>query len=233
MAMTVVEMLEFFDDASEGSRRGMAIAHEKSDYYLAALNCGETLKYRTMQGLLSWRLGQNPSEYFKSGLRVFAEDWKVVSTIGGEKASLSDTPNDIVPYLSYLVGEPNAAIAFDVRGLKSDRLLGALLGNWLYDSLDTVLWDKGMAQLRKPRSALGVATYELYWAVVHASPEELPTLVKRGEVLYLKRESNPWYCGGPSTEGGNGDNEFVVDYRLAALLKRKGYKGESIHAWRW
>jgi hypothetical protein len=29
------------------------------------------------------------------------------------------------------------------------------------------------------------------------------------------------------------DNEFVVDYRLAALAKLAGLKVESIHSWRW
>lgn len=231
--MTAEEMVGFYEETLQTGRSGMAIASETSNYYLASFNCGDAVNCRMMQGLLSWRLGRNPSEYFKKGLQVFAEDWKTVAAIGGEKASLSDTPNEIVPYISYLVGEPNAAIAFDVRELKSDRLLSALLGNWLYDSLDTTLWEKGMAQLRKPRSALGVATYELYWAIVHASAEELPALVERGEALYLKRESDPWFCGGPSTEGGNGDNEHVVDYHLAALLKRKGYKGDSVHTWRW
>lgn len=231
--MTAKEIINLYAERLVNIRAGMEVARQDSNYYLAAQNCGEALKCRTIQGLITWRLGQDPTYYLSDGLQVFAEDWNTVAMIGGEKAKLSDTPNDIVPYISYLIGVPNAAIVFDVDGLKSDRLLSALLGNWLYGSLDTAQWDKGMAQLRKPRSALGVATYELYLEIIHAPAGELPTLVERGEALYLKRESDPWYCGGPSTEGGNGDNEVVVDFRLAALLKHKGYDGNSIHSWKW
>ena len=34
-------------------------------------------------------------------------------------------------------------------------------------------------------------------------------------------------------EGGSMDNPYIVDWQLAAILKKQNWAGDSIHFWRW
>ena len=234
MSMTPNEMVAFFgDQANDAAKVGLRAAMDSSDYYLASVNCGEIFKCRLMQGLICWRTGSNPTNFLAEAVQGFADAWNIVMSIGGDAARLSDTPAERVRFSAYLIGHPGLAIALDVDGLEADRLLDAVLGNWLFDSWNDSFWEQGIKQLRLSGSKLAVDTYQLYREMARAISSEVPEFLERGESLFNKRKSDSFYSGGDKTEGGGEDNKVTVDYRLASLVKRVGYMGKGLHVWNW
>jgi len=93
-----------------------------------------------------------------------------------------------------------------------------------------------LAKLYKSkRYLLAAQTYNLYFDVLNCSEETLKVqdVIVIAEKLYRKRASNGFFSGGNAIEGGGPDNDIVVDYRLAAILKKINYQGSSIHCWNW
>jgi hypothetical protein len=112
--------------------------------------------------------------------------------------------------------------------------MDGVMGAALRRGWDQGTWDAAMAVLRRSkRAALACDTYALYQRLLQANANEVDSLVRQAEVLFRKRARNGFYGGGPQTQGGGPDNDFTVDYRLAAILKKLGYTGETIHLWRW
>jgi hypothetical protein len=233
MAMTPVEMIDFFGERAELTRRGMAAASSSSNYYLAAVNCREAFKCRLMQGLIRWRLGNDPTESLIQAVHVLPDDWNMLVEFGGEKAAISDTPAEKAGFVSYIVGEQSPPCAVEPDDLEGDRLLDAILGNALFGMPVDDLWDRGMNQLQQTGSSLAVDTYELYREMLTAPTSGLGSLMEEGGRLFKKRKTESFFSGGDQTEGGGPDNDVTTDYRLAALAKRAGYEGAGMHAWRW
>ncbi len=233
MAMTSIEMIEFFGQQAARTRLGMAAAQSSSNYQLASMNCRQAFKCRLMQGLISWRMAKNPTDFFIGAVQSFSDDWKMLISIGGETTKLSDTPAERVPFISCLIGQQDLPNSLSTDGLEGDRLLDAVLGKWLFGSWDDTLWEQGIGHLRSCGSQLALDTYDLYKSVVHASSADLPALMEKGESLFGKRKTDEFFSGGDQTEGGSDDNDFTVDYRLASLAKCVGYEGKATHAWRW
>lgn len=233
MAMTPSEMVTFFGEQANRTRSGMAAALSSKHYQLAAINCRQAFKCRLMKGLIEWRMGIDPSGSLSEVVEGFADDWETVATVGGVDAKSADTPAERVAFLAYLIGKPSC-IDVSEDGLKSDRLLDLVFGNWLFDSWNGELWGKGIEQLRLTGSGLAVRTYELYKAVVDATKSDLSALSHEGESLFAQRRSDSFFSGGDQTEGGREDNNVTIDYRLAAVLKRAGYDDPGeLHVWKW
>ncbi len=234
MAMTTTEMIEFFGQQAERTHRGMIAAQSSSNYQLAAVNCRQAFKCRLMQGMISWRASRNPTEFLASSVQGFKDDWNSMMVIGGEKATISDTPAERVPFISCLIGQCDLeGVRCKIDGLESDRLLDAVLGQWLYGSWNELQWKKGIDQLHRPGRELAYESYSVYRAIVCSSSSELSPLIERGNELFKRRQTDKFFCGGDQTEGGGDDNGFVVDYRLASIAKRVGYKGNGTNEWRW
>ena len=233
MAMTATEMIEFFGQQAERTRRGMNASLSSSNYHLAAMNCRQAFKSRLMQGLISLRVSRNPTEFLASSVQGFKDDWKSTVLIGGEKAKISDAPAERVPFISYLLGQCDSETRYETDGLESDRLLDAVLGQWLYGSWNEFHWQKGIDQLYRSGRELAYESYSVYGAIVRSSFSEVSSLIERGNVLFNSRQTDQSFCGGDQTEGGGDDNGVVVDYRLASLAKRVSYKGNGTNEWQW
>ncbi len=231
MAMTPEEMVLFYGEQADLTKEGLAVAESTSNYYLGTLNLSENFKCRMMQGLITWRIGNDPSEFFGQAVQSYHDDWALLTTIGGETATFSDTPVEKVPFLSYLIGQQDSPLGVD--GLEGDRLLDAVLGKWLFGSWEESLWAMGMEQLRTSGSKLALDTYGLYESVVRASSSDMAALMEKGAKLFSNRKSDKFYSGGDETESGGEDNNVTVDYRLASLAKRHGYRGAGTHVWKW
>ena len=58
-------------------------------------------------------------------------------------------------------------------------------------------------------------------------------LLNAGDELFRRRRGDGFFRGGDQTEGGGNDNEFTVDYRLAALAKHVGDTRTGPNRWLW
>ena len=235
MAMTAEEMIDFFGDQADGSRLGMGVARSTANYHLAALNCRDALKCRLMQGLITWRLGRNPTEILEHAVPQLRDDWQILQEVGGDTAQLADTGFEVAMFVARLVEQP---LPFSIPKnlsavLESDRLLDAVLGKWLFGDWEADAWQQGSEQLERQGSPLAAETFAFYERVAHAAPAEVSELAKEAEVLFQRRKRDDFYSGGDQTEGGGPDNDFTVDYRFAALAKHVGGQSDSIHCWQW
>ena len=137
MAMTAQQMIEFFREQAEAaSVDGMRAAKEKSNYYLAPMNCGDAFKCRLMKGLIEWRTGIDPAASLSEAVQRFADDWASVAAIGGADARLADVPVERVVFAAFLIDRP-PPIDVVSDGLEGNRLLDMVLGGALFNS-----WNK-------------------------------------------------------------------------------------------
>jgi hypothetical protein len=152
-----------------------------------------------------------------------------MASIGKPDFRMTDSAIERVAFVAYLLNSDWSV--FDLCGFESDRLLDAVLSNSLFGTVDSIKWESGMQQLREHGSSLAVDTYESYLAMrnVQDDGNQFATL----EDCFTKRKKDKFFSGGEQTEGGGLDNDFVVDYRLAALAKHAGLKNDSVHCWRW
>jgi hypothetical protein len=182
-----------------------------------------------MRGLVQWRCGDNPTGALTECLGFHREAVQAMENIGKSDFKMTDSAIERVGFVAYLLDLDWSV--FDLAGFESDRLLDAVLSNSLFSTVDVSKWDIGMKQLHEQGSSLAVETYESYIAM--RIGREVWNSFTTLDTCFRKRKKDKFFSGGEQTEGGGLDNEFVVDYRLAALAKLAGLKDESIHSWRW
>ena len=108
------------------------------------------------------------------------------------------------------------------------------------DAIEGQKWRDGLTEpferlASKKRQMLAVETYRTYFDLLDAGGDAVRTeeLVRIAETNYKKRARDAFFGGGPTYMGGGPDNPYVVDFILAAILKKIGWTGETIHKWKW
>jgi hypothetical protein len=234
MAMTPSEMIEFHGERVVSLKQnGLEPALQRGDYHQVAVSVRQIFQNFLMQGLIGWRCELlSPVEPFRQAVQSVREGAAALSNLSDEANPTRDLPLDSASIVAVLVDQP--PIPFDVSALIPERLLEGLLANALHGNWDEAAWNKGLEKLRKnKRAALAVETYATYAQLLHADEAATAKLVEHATQLFKKRAKNSYYSGSYESEGGGPDNEFTVDYRLAAVMKKIGYRGENLHRWRW
>jgi|ERR1051325_6024580 hypothetical protein len=231
MAMTASEMIDFFRQQAELFSSGVELMANDHNAPMVAVNVAEVFKASLVQGLIAWRFGiGSPIEPLRRATATAARGQKLLQGMDPSQAGL--VPIEQSLFLSYLLSEQ--ALTIDSQGLASDRLLDVVLGRSLQGGWDDANWEIGLGQLRKnKRTKLSHESYLAYQHLIHANPNEVPALVAQSSALFGMRKKDAFYKGGPQSEGGGPDNDFTVDYRLAAIMKKIGFRGDSIHSWKW
>jgi hypothetical protein len=216
----------------------------RTDYPLAYRNKARTLETRFAVGLLRWRRGEAPVADMKSALAISSEmlvaitEWQLDDeTVCGK----SDAWN-LVRYISFLLDQPVALPNEWLARIREERSQYAdmALDYHILDALEGREWRDGLTEhlerlASKKRQMLAVETYRTYFELLetNGSEKQMEGLVRAAEANYKKRAWDGFYSGGPTYMGGGPDNPYVVDFVLAAILKRIGWSGESIHKWTW
>lgn len=188
-------------------------------------------------GLLTWRLGGNPRSAIEESVAGFIAVRQVLRQL--DPAADVDhallLPNALL--VASLIDEqpeysPDALARDEHDGY--ERPLDWLLVAATRGPVDAAEVEVAIAELgARKRCKLAADTYRTYFQILGGAPQaELDGLVRAAEKLYAKRARDSFYSPG-QTDGGGPDNPHVVDYRLAAVLEKVGYQGESIHRWRW
>ena len=234
MAMSVSEKIDFYGKMARSQIAGLDIAKSTGDYYLAIDNCGGFFRNFLMQGLISWRLGEDPRSFLADSLSNYLEGLETLKIISGnKKIDIVDLPFSEASFVASLLGKE--WYVSELVGISADVLLDGVLSNFLQDGQwDEKGWEKGCKELSKmKKTELAVSTYDCYKQILLGDESSLDAAVQEAEGLYEKRSKNGFYSGGHETAGGGPDNKFVVDFILAALLKFRGIENDSIHSWRW
>lgn len=226
MAKTPEQMIAFREQRARATRDAANVALAASNLWLAASNLTQCFSNYLMQGLISWRIGSaSPVVPIKAA----------VDALQGHKLppkEAKELPLEQAAIVSYLVEEPwNEIPSAD---LVADRLLDRVLALCLRGGSDPAAWEKGVSQLREMKgTALAVETYSIYGQLLNAGSGGAADLVDQAGRLFARRAKDAFYSGGLETYGGGLYNKLTVDYRLAAILKKIGYAGDSLHKWRW
>lgn len=149
---------------------------------------------------------------------------------------------DLTRYASFLLGDPVTlspellALVRREQGQHADMALEY----HVLDAIEGRDWRSGVRELidrlaSKKRRGLAAESYQTYFALLEleGTDAHAKALIQRAESNYTRRAKDAFYSGRPIYMGGGPDNPYVVDFILAAILKKIGWIGDSIHKWRW
>lgn len=216
----------------------------RGDYALAYRNIARSLEKYFDTALLRWRRGESPVADMERALEtsgkmlVAITDWNLDDeTLNGYGYTWS-----IVRYIAFLLDRQ--------VDLPNDRLVrirehisqyaDVELDYHILDAIEGREWRDGLTEAferlaSKKRQTLAVDTYRTYFDLMDADGDAVRTeeLVRIAEAHYTKRARDAFFGGGPTYMGGGPDNPYVVDFILAAILKKIGWTGDTIHKWKW
>lgn len=217
-------------------------------------NYSEAIKDYMMEGLILWRhaLG-DPREPFSLALEICRNRVRALRSAPGAQvwAHIDPTP---CAFLSWLLeGKSDSELLESACKLSDWKKLSMYYASQALDVglLQTLAsrtppsdWDATIADIRaRKRWRLMADTYGNYVRLIIAADTGDTSGVKdaivAGDAFYRKRARADVYEPA-ETEGGGPDNEHVVDYRLAAIIKTTchGIRGDLFplgypHIWRW
>jgi len=216
----------------------------RAEYAQVYQNLCLSLEKRFDIALLRWRRGEAPVADMKIALAKSAEMLAAINTWPLDDETLNGYGDvwNWVRYISYLLDQPMGLPYARLIRIREDRSQYAdvALDYHILDALEGREWRKGVSPIlerlaSKKRQALAVETYRTYFELLDAGGDSDHTtaLVRAAEANYNKRSRDGFYSGGPTFMGGGPDNPYVVDFVLAAILKKIGWNGESLHKWKW
>lgn len=216
----------------------------RGDYSLAYRNLARSLEKRFDTALLRWRRLESPVEDMKVVLKISADmsaairNWQIDDeTLNG----YADIWN-LVRYTSYFLDQSADLPESTIKRIGGDRsqLAEITLDCQILDVIEGREWREDIAETIEllavnRRQMLVAQTYRTYLDLLKTAGNEdqAEALVRIAEANYTKRARDSFYSGGPTYMGGGPDNRYVVDFTLAAVLKRTGWAGDTPHKWTW
>jgi hypothetical protein len=213
----------------------LGVAKAERDFALYGQNLRGVVRHNLMIGLILWRRGQSPRRPLEAALDAFIEHRPALKAINPNMFGASTVPEKTAMIVGFLLGrriEPWFAYA---HHNVPDARLDCLLAMGLEDCFPQEVARNELSAVRANATlALLADTYQTYFEILEASNHEhASTTIELAELHYRARAQDEFYVGGEHTDGGGATNSLIVDYRLAAVLKRIGYAGKSVHRWRW
>lgn len=216
----------------------------QGNFFQAYSNLASKLRYSFDIGMFRWRRNEAPVADLKAVLATGREMLRAIDewSIPEARVAGSGYVWDLTRYASFLLSDP-VALSSELLALvrrEQGKHADMAMEYHLLDAIEGREWRAGLKEsfdqlASKKRQALAVDSYQTYFALIQANAHgaETEALIKRAENNYVQRAKDEFYSGGPIYMGGGLDNPYVVDFTLAAILKKIGWQGESIHKWRW
>lgn len=231
--MQPAEAINFFSEQSVRAEKGLVAAESTRNYQLFALSARQLFKTRLMRGLITWRQGEDASQLMTVAVDTLDRNAAVLADLNAGAAVGADLPLERAAIVAFLIDKP---IRFPLSVLDgvADKRLDCALVSALDSNQVQIDLDLEISRLTKV-SALAAQSYRLYFDILNrfSSGISVDDLIVEAEENFQSRATDGFYSGGEQTEGGGPDNKLVVDYRLAAVLKKANYSGRGIHLWRW
>lgn len=188
-------------------------------------------------GIIQWRLAQDPRSEFTAGLDAIEQGI-------AEAVALNASPRDI-DRLDLWIARPIAflmdrtlPVLQGTTGINQDlpsQTASDLLGDALFDrpyrdQLPALMTALG----RRKAEHLALLTAQNQFALLDAAGDEarIAELAAEGDALYLRRATDSYFEPAIILGGGE-DNPIMLDWQLAAIFKKVGFRGPSPHRWRW
>lgn len=208
------------------------LAH--SNYEWAAQNCRVTAEAYVDLGLLHWRQGIDPREDFECAARAYQKLTEVVKQHKLPKSGF-DIPTI---YTAMFLVDRRVSIAFgDEAAYKASRwaCYQARLVHALHDAPPSdalvALTDKYLAEPEQ----LPDRIFDTYFQLLGLRPATmgLDERVRRAKSSWAERKRDELIPPGRPLDGHGDMNDLYVDLYLGAVLKKIGWRGHTVHLWRW
>ncbi|MBO9501005.1 hypothetical protein [Brevundimonas sp. A19_0] len=201
------------------------------------MNYGGWMQAHMEIGIRQWRLDLDPRPEFVAGLNAIEQGI-------AEAIALNATPRDI-DQLNLWIAQPIAylmdrtlPVLQGTTGINQDlpsRTASDLLGDALFDrpyrdQLPALMTALG----RRKAEHLALVTAQNQFALLDAAGDEarIAELAAEGDALYLRRAKDAYFEPAIILGGGE-DNPIMLDWQLAAILKKVGFKSHSPNLWLW
>lgn len=237
--MQPTEILDFFFKQASRAEGGLSSAKVNGNYELFALNARQLFKSQLMQTLVRWRLKENPLPHLEVCLVNIFTNAELLVVLDETAEICSDLPIEKAMILAFL-NDRKIDLRIDFSSVEvPERLLDYLLALTLFsgsitEEIQAEISRKTELLANNSKCILASNTYQTYFEILSNFFKKLPfeDFVSRAEELFKRRANDSFYSGSEQTEGGGQDNQIVLDYRLAAIFKKIGYTGVSVHRWR-
>lgn len=249
MPMTVEQMVDLFRVQAGMSLTAVEKARKSRSYDLAAFNLSSAFDACLMTGLIQWRLGEDPRPALKGALDVVPLGLEVLEGLNPDGQHWKSCDFSRNGFLELLLDEksspwPHPATAqWALFGADyASQFLDRGLLEAAQSDDEPPEWQPLLSTLRaQPRLSLLSDTYSAYLETVRAADRNLALRsAEAASRLFSRREADDYFAGGRGTDGGGPDNEHVVDFRLAALVRARLPEAASaltpdtrLHLWRW
>ena len=246
MAMTPTEMIEFYREQVKLFTRPLLDPAATSDYSHNALRFEAASWSQMMVALMRWRLNEgNPAPELGRTLTLAQEaaerlenlgpgqpHWKSYNFALGIFAGIilnSKAPSSLTQHLPDLTEFCNPT-ADTICPLLDAALCQSI------SSQEPVGAHQQLLDFTSDRERLRLLhdTYSLYFQLISEgrAGTSCQETVSQLDTLFSKRRSDEFFAGGIDTDGGGPDNDLVVDYRLAAIIRFASIPSvESKHCW--
>lgn len=183
-------------------------------------------QYAFELGLLDWREGKDPRPHFTQIERAFA----LALAKRPDILTTSRNPGFLV-ILSHLMGW---GLPFDTSppGEEERRHDMLWMERWIIAGLaDPACWSM-KANAAAGRNRFIAKCLDDYWALLSSQIDPAEG-IDRCIRNYERRATHPTFKVLKPHDGGSEYNALVVDYTLAAILKKRGLESHSVHDWVW
>jgi hypothetical protein len=205
-----------------------------SNFAWAAQNCRMASEAYVDLGLLHWRRGIDPRPDFEGAIDAYV---KLVGIVRKYRLPKSDFDLSLTHAAMFLMDKSAAIEFFDEKAFETSRwacyecrLIHALHDQPPSDRL-VALTDKHLAE----NDALLDKIFDAYFQLLGLRPskQDMEDRVRRAKSSWVERKRDALMAEGRLLDGHGVMNDLYVDIYLAAVLKKIGWVGHTVHAWIW
>lgn len=205
-----------------------------NNYVWAAQNLKQAADAYIDLGLLHWRRGIDPRADFEGAFRACSGLDELVKK---HMLPKSDFDLSLVYAALFLMGRPAQIEYVDVAACTEFRwpCYQYRLVHALHDEAPTERLTKLVSDYRATSDALPDRIFEAYFQLLGLHPSKLgmEERVRRAKATWVERKRHALLPEGRALDGHGVMNDLYVDIYLAAVLKKIGWVGPTVHVWAW
>lgn len=236
---TPQDHIEFYKEQVQIFTDGLVYCQNLTEdkLYLSIFNTEQIFICNLMIGLIEWRINQNPKLQLIKAINHFEKELSKLKVHKDYKKFQNPFLIIIANYFAYLCNmEINLVIDSLVTKDEHYNIEYYLFNSITKSSNFKTEIETSLYKINKSkRYQLVFNSYTNYFQILEDFENNLSinSKIEVAESFFRKRATNSYYSNGYGLDGGYLHNNLVIDFRLAAILKKIQYNGNSSHQWKW
>jgi hypothetical protein len=206
----------------------------RDNYLWAAHNCKAAAEAHINLGLLRWRQGIDPRHNFGGAMEAFVNLNEIV-----QNHRLSKEDFDMSPvYAAMFLMNRDATLTYSNEASYETKRWSCYqcrVVHALHDREPSAGLAKLVGSHLARNDELPERIFDAYAQLLglRASNMDVDERVRRAKSTWAERKRDELVTDGPPWNGHGPMNDLYVDIYLAAILKKIGWRGHTVHAWLW